>query len=185
MLDRGIGATVGERCQHAEIPPDWRFVIIRPNTGSGLSGAGEETFFRSNPCIPAAESEELMRLLSESVFPAAAAGEFRRFRDALGTYGTTIGRFFADSQGAVCSSSLMESLRGWLIEHGYPWMVQSSWGPACCLPAEDAGESDRIISLIRRFRQADALIISSTSAMPAGCTVSTAAPEVVSNRRKI
>jgi len=116
--------------RHA-LPTDWRFVLAVPAAGSGQSGEEEDASMRSvveraDPGI----AEDVARLVTQHLLPAAATGDRDSFGTALARLGRLNGAWYADEQGGVYrppAGRIVEALSGVPAVAG---AGQSSWGPS-------------------------------------------------------
>ena len=113
-----------------EIPDDWRFLLVIPDSEPGRSGDLEDDSIRA--AIERAEparADRIAGLLTRRVLPAIAAGDADRFGEAVAEIGRLNGAWYTDEQGGVYRppvGELVESLSGSPAVYG---AGQSSWGP--------------------------------------------------------
>jgi beta-ribofuranosylaminobenzene 5'-phosphate synthase len=114
-----------------ELPGDWRFVVVLPETSAGRSGDREDESMRAvveraDPGI----ADEVGGVLLRQVLPAAATGDHRTFGAGVAKLGRLNGAWYADEQGGVYrppAGRIVDSLSGSPAIAG---TGQSSWGPA-------------------------------------------------------
>ncbi len=113
-----------------EIPDDWRFLLVIPDSEPGRSGDAEDDSIRA--AIERAEparADRIAGLLTRRVLPAIAAGDANRFGAAVAEIGRLNGAWYTDEQGGIYRppvGELVESLSGSPAVYG---AGQSSWGP--------------------------------------------------------
>ena len=113
-----------------QIPDDWRFVLVVPDSEPGRSGDVEDDSIRA--AIERAEpaiADRISGLLTRRVLPAIAAGDADRFGTAVAEIGRLNGAWYADEQGGVYRppvGELVDALSGSPAIYG---AGQSSWGP--------------------------------------------------------
>ncbi|MBL6707453.1 MAG: beta-ribofuranosylaminobenzene 5'-phosphate synthase, partial [Planctomycetaceae bacterium] len=93
--------SVGSMAARLEFPPGWRFLLISPQSFSGLSGEDEVTAFRELPGMPQKMTAALCRLIVMEILPAVQTQDFNRASLALAEYGNLAGEYFAPAQGGV------------------------------------------------------------------------------------
>ncbi|OHB77549.1 MAG: hypothetical protein A2W31_18220 [Planctomycetes bacterium RBG_16_64_10] len=143
-------ARIGPLAGRVELPVDWRFVLLCPRGGSGLSGAVEARAFRQLPPVPTATAETLQRLAREHLLPAAAAGRFDEFSANLYRYGSLAGGCFAARQGGPFASPRLTQLVQWIRDAGIDGVGQSSWGPTLFALLPDERSAQQLIDRFRR-----------------------------------
>ena len=127
----------------AEVPPQWRIVLLRPIATVGLSGTQEHDAFINLPPV----SEETTRLLREEVsqrmLPAIQSGDFEAFSESVFDYGKAAGECFAAIQGGPYNGSTLAQLVAAARRLGVMGVGQSSWGPTiyCFLPNQTNAEA--------------------------------------------
>ena len=114
-----------------DVPADWRFVLVVPDTETGQSGSEEDSNMRTaveraDPGI----ADQISTLLTRRLLPAMATRDRRRFGGAAARLGRLNGAWYADEQGGVYRPPA-----GSIVEHlaDVPTITgagQSSWGPA-------------------------------------------------------
>ena len=111
------------------IPPSWRWVLICPPQGSGLSGKREGQAFEQLQPVPEAVSERLKNEIEEEILPAVREDQFERFAQAVFRFGELAGSCFATVQGGSYHGEELIQRVGWLRSLGIDGVGQSSWGP--------------------------------------------------------
>jgi len=127
-----------------EFPEAWRFLIVRPRVGRGLSGIAECQAFAELPPVSAAVEEELRQLATERLLPAAAQADFLAFTESLEKYSRLAGNCYAPLQGGPFASPAVERTAQELIKLGARGVGQSSWGPSLFALAPDERTADAI-----------------------------------------
>jgi beta-ribofuranosylaminobenzene 5'-phosphate synthase len=113
-----------------DLPAEWRFVLAIPDTRPGRNGTEEDESMRSvveraDPGI----AEEIARLVTQDLLPAAATGDRAGFGRAVARLGRLNGAWYADEQGGVYrppAGALIDRLGD---EPTVAGVGQSSWGP--------------------------------------------------------
>ncbi|MDP6445935.1 MAG: hypothetical protein QGG36_18705 [Pirellulaceae bacterium] len=140
------GKLVSERLSpldfHVALPVQWRFILVRPNEGEGLSGGAERSAFGEVAAVSPDVHAELTRLLREEIAPAAARGEHEPFAQSVTEYGRLSGECFSPVQGGPYNGPLLNRLVAELQEAGGRGVGQSSWGPTLfiCEPNQSSAE---------------------------------------------
>jgi beta-ribofuranosylaminobenzene 5'-phosphate synthase len=149
------GGEIGKMATRVELPGGWRFVLMCPRTGEGLSGDAEATTFASLPSVPVTTATALERLAMQELVPAAVAGAFDRFSVALFEYGHRAGSCFAARQFGAYASPRLAALVDRVCTAGVRGVGQSSWGPTlfACLP--DLPAAERLVDRFRGHSEAD------------------------------
>jgi len=138
------------------MPEAWRFVLLCPRSAEGLSGRLERRAFARLPEAPAEWTDRLRRLARETLLPAAEAGRFEEFSEALYCYGYLAGLSFAAIQGGPFANPRLASLVQWIRGQGIRGVGQSSWGPLLfALTPDESAARDLIAELERRSDRAD------------------------------
>ena len=127
--DRGEWTVPPVVARH-DLPEDWRFVLAVPDAGPGPSGADEDASMRS--VVESADpgiAEDVARLVTQHLLPAAATGDRSAFGTAVARLGRLNGAWYADEQGGVYrppAGALIDALSD---EPAVAGAGQSSWGP--------------------------------------------------------
>jgi beta-RFAP synthase len=140
-----------------DLPPAWRFVLVRHAAASGLAGEEEISAMASLPAAPHATTLQLSEEVRERLVPAAATGDFPAFAAALFRYGNAAGQLFAARQGGPYHgpilAQLVEDIRG----YGYPGVGQSSWGPTLFVVAASQQQAESLVTLLRQRKDHERL----------------------------
>ena len=128
-----------------ELPGQWRFVLICPSGGEGLSGEAERRAFRGLPPVPTATTDRLVHEIHDHLMPAAAEARFDDFSESLYRYGHAAGMCFADQQNGPFAGPRLTELVRVVRRMGVRGVGQSSWGPTlfALLPGES--EASRFV----------------------------------------
>ncbi|MFN0054352.1 MAG: GHMP kinase, partial [Planctomycetales bacterium] len=140
--DAGISPLISR----VAIPHDWRFVLMRPIGGSGLSGTEEQQGFARLGSMPVAATDRLCRLAVMDLIPAAIEANFSRFSAALDEYGGVVGDYFAPVQGGVYADPALRRLVPRLRAKGYAGIAQSSWGPTLFVCCSNAALAQQLVA---------------------------------------
>jgi predicted sugar kinase len=147
---RRAGETIAPLEKRVPLPDAWRFVLLYSRKTTGLSGDAERAAFARLPPVPPESTRQLWRWANDVMFPAAAAGRFDEFADAVYNYGYLAGECFATVQGSAFAgpeiADLVGTLRGW----GVRGVGQSSWGPTVFAVLPDAAAAEVLEARIRR-----------------------------------
>lgn len=174
LLDQGQTATE-TRVQRAIVPDGWRFVLVRPVEGQGMSGAEEQTWFGARPVMDSVLIRELSQLGREVVFGGVMGSQFGQFSEGLEHYGDLAGRFYSRAQGDIFSSPLIRDVVRELRVSGIRGAAQSSWGPGICIPAEHAEHAADICERLRGCGGAAGLRMDVSEPLNSGATLWTEA----------
>jgi beta-ribofuranosylaminobenzene 5'-phosphate synthase len=112
-----------------DFPADWRFVLVRPRSATGLSGSDEAGGFARLGPMPQGTTADLRRLALTEIVPAAIERDFERAARSIQQFGQIVGHYFAPVQGGVLAHEAMRDLAGRLAVRGIGGCGQSSWGP--------------------------------------------------------
>ena len=122
--------TVPPAVARHDVPEDWRFLLVTPETGAGASGVVEDRTMRAvveraDPGI----ADEVALVVLREVLPAIATGDLPSFGAAVARLGRLNGAWYADEQGGVYrppAGRIVEALSDASAVTG---AGQSSWGP--------------------------------------------------------
>jgi beta-ribofuranosylaminobenzene 5'-phosphate synthase len=143
---------IGALVARADIPHDWRLLLVTAGDSSvaGLAGQEEVAALEKLPGMPTSFTERLCRLAFLEMIPALAQSDCDWFGEALFQFGRAVGDYFRPVQGGAYADPLMTDLVGWLRSEGVRGIAQTSWGPtiAVCCQSAPAAESlrDRILA---------------------------------------
>jgi beta-ribofuranosylaminobenzene 5'-phosphate synthase len=162
---------VGTLAARLQFPPDWRFLLIFPNSASGLSGEDEIAAFENLSGMPQETTDTLCRLTVMQFLPAVQNADFGRASAAICQYGRRVGEYFAPAQGGIYVDSRMLDLSRRLADEGIEGFAQTSWGPTCAVLCQDEIMAARVSDLVQstpQTRDCECLI---TSPLNRGATV--------------
>lgn len=140
---------VAPLAERLTLPEAWRVVLMTPASRELMHGSRERAAF----AVLDARAEGVRRqreLAVDRLLPAARAGDFGRFAEALGRFNRHSGEFFAEVQGGVYASPWHRRQVAWLAEQGILGAGQSSWGPTLFALAESEASA---LSLADRWRR--------------------------------
>jgi beta-RFAP synthase len=142
------GDTLGPLVARAELPAEWRFLLLCP-PGEGLSGDVERQAFERLPAVPAAVTDALCREALLELLPAAQVGDFDRFSMSLYEFGHRAGRCFASQQGGAYRDRRGAQLVEMVRDLGIAGVGQSSWGPTVFALLPDASAAARTLARLK------------------------------------
>ncbi len=143
------GSEVAPLVDRVALPETWRFVLICPRRGEGLSGTAEERAFSRLPPVPPGRSDALRREVREVLLPAAAEGRFRAFGESLYRFGYEAGLSFAVCQGGAFAGRRLTALVRWIRGRGIRGAGQSSWGPTLFALLENEAAAEEFAQWVR------------------------------------
>ena len=120
---------VGRMGEAIDLPDDWSLAMLRPDGPTGMAGEPESQAFGSLPPMSAELKARLRRELFDRLIPAAKAGDFPSFAEAVYQFGFAAGESFAAKQGGPFVSAKVAEVVDYLRDLGLPGVGQSSWGP--------------------------------------------------------
>ena len=146
IVDQGkqSGERLGALAQRVAVPESWRVVLITARRGKGLAGQSEQAAFTQLPEIAPQTTARLQQIGLEQLAPAAVAGDFKQFSEAVYAYGHQAGLCFASLQGRAYSTKAASELIDQLRQLGIAGVGQSSWGPTLFAFAPDAQAAERL-----------------------------------------
>ncbi|QDU98513.1 GHMP family kinase ATP-binding protein [Lignipirellula cremea] len=134
------------------LPDDWRFVLARPATTAGLSGAAELQAFCDLPPVAPTTRQTLVNEVSERMLPALAAADFEAFSLSVTRFGRIAGLCYEQQQGGPYNGPLLNRLVATLQRQGVAGVGQSSWGPTIFgLAPSQAAAEEQIDRLTETF----------------------------------
>ena len=112
-----------------DFPAAWRFIVVVPDAGSGLSGHSEEGVFGALP--PSVRiSEEICRTTLLRLMPALVEHDIEEFGRGLTAVDRMTGAYFSAVQGGIYGGGETNVAVDALLSAGACGAGQSSWGPA-------------------------------------------------------
>lgn len=131
ILDGGTGNAGGMPpvvFQHP-FPPEWRFVVVVPESDEALHGPAEEEAFRRLATPPHHEVGTVCRLILLQLLPSLIEKDIEGFGQALTGIQRIIGGWFAPIQGGTYAAPLAAEILELMASEGVVGVGQSSWGP--------------------------------------------------------
>jgi len=131
--------------RHA-LPDSWRFLLVVPDIESGRSGTDENRTIgrvieRADPSI----ADDIARIVSQQLLPAAAEGDWQAFGGAVAAVSRLNGAWYADEQGGIYRPPLGDLVDSISASPTVAGAGQSSWGPTLYgLTDEDRAATARI-----------------------------------------
>ncbi len=161
--------TVGTCVSRCDFPAAWRFLLIAPADGHGLSGADEVAAFEKLKGMPPERTERLCRIALMDLLPAIADANIGAASTALTEYGRVSGEYFSAVQGGVFADRRMADVGRQVAQRGRGFF-QTSWGPTC---AALCANDDELDDLRRELASTDAgsLILSIARPLNRGASV--------------
>ncbi|MHC4876035.1 MAG: GHMP family kinase ATP-binding protein [Planctomycetota bacterium] len=135
LPDQAVGTCVSR----VEFPSQWRFLLVAPVAGCGLSGADEVTAFERLRGMPIERSERLCRLAMMELLPAIVDADITAASEALTEFGRMSGEYFSSVQGGIFADDRMISVARTVTQRGRGFF-QTSWGPTCAALCRDDDE---------------------------------------------
>jgi beta-RFAP synthase len=152
------GEAVSPLLAHVALPPAWRVVLFTPPTPTNWHGPRERAAFATSP---GGDPDGLRRLAETAILPAARAGDFDAFADAVHAFNLRAGEPFAAAQGGPYASPEVGELIADVRRAGVRGAGQSSWGPTVFALAPDP---DTATGLVLRFGRRVPATVSRVSA---------------------
>ncbi len=114
----------------ADVPEDWRVLLVSARNGAGLHGADERAAFATLPPLSEERSGELCRHVLMQALPALAERDLIAFGSAITRIQEIVGDYFAPAQGGRrFTNANVEGLVARLLREGATGGGQTSWGP--------------------------------------------------------
>jgi len=148
---------VGRLISHVPFPEHWRFLLITPRSGAGLSGGDEKSAFERLPGISTELTGELCRIAVMELLPAIQAGDFDAAADGLDRYGQLAGEYFIPVQNGVFLHPAMNAVSEKLRASGVIGFAQTSWGPTCFVLCRDESMAHDVRRTVEQTSGLDAL----------------------------
>jgi len=113
-----------------DLPETWHVAILLPRHEiDTVSGQREANNFGKLRRATVDHRHRLRACLTERLLPAAAAGDFENFTDALARYNHDSGMLFADVQGGPYNGAVVSATIQLAQDNEGHGVGQSSWGP--------------------------------------------------------
>ncbi|MEA4855455.1 MAG: beta-ribofuranosylaminobenzene 5'-phosphate synthase family protein [Solidesulfovibrio sp.] len=122
-----------------DFPAGWRFVLVMPEAGPGLSGQAERDAF-AGLGETAGIADAVCRIVLLRLLPALIEEDIVAFGRAISDLDRHTGLFFKQAQGGVYRDAGGEIVEG-LLSAGAYGVGQSSWGPCLYALVDDANEA--------------------------------------------
>jgi beta-RFAP synthase len=148
---------VGRLISHLPFPEQWRFLLITPRSGAGLSGGDEKSAFERLPGMSTELTGELCRIAVMQLLPAIQAVDFDAAADGLDRYGQLAGEYFIPVQNGVFLHPAMNALSEKLRASGVIGFAQTSWGPTCFVLCRDKTMALDVRNTVRQTPGSDEL----------------------------
>jgi beta-RFAP synthase len=132
------------------LPAAWRFVLVRPTHGVGLSGQPEAAAMDSLPPVPDETAHQMLTLVREGIVPGAATASFELFADSLYRYCHLAGSCYESLQWGPYNGPLLEELVGRIRSRGHGGVGQSSWGPTLFVAERDEKQARELAAWLAR-----------------------------------
>lgn len=132
VVDGGRGASDSAPpvLMRAELPPQWRILLVLDPAHQGVHGDREIKAFAALPEFPEAQAGHLCRLVLMRLMPSLVEKDLAGFATAVTEIQAIVGAHFASAQGgSPWSSPAVGRLVARLADEGAVGIGQSSWGP--------------------------------------------------------
>lgn len=136
-------------------PNDWKFIVAIPPVEKGLSRNEEKEAFNRISPMPTEVVGKICRLIMMQLLPSLIDRDIHNFGDALTQIQVTVGKYFADVQGGIFSSSIAASGINFMKDHGACGVGQSSWGPTVYGLVEGKKQARNLQSELENFLRKD------------------------------
>lgn len=114
----------------AQIPEDWRVVLVLDPNAQGVHGDREKTAFANLPPMAPGIVGEICRLTLMQMLPGVLERNLPTFGNAISRIQSHIGNHFADAQGGdIWASQHVAQIVKRMADLGAMGIGQSSWGP--------------------------------------------------------
>ena len=158
LVDRGAcqAPAPGQVVKSYAVPEGWRIVVIDPRGRGGPHGSSEVAGFQSLPAMPRDVTNRLFGLVEESILPGLERVEHDRFARGVAEFNQLVGQHFAPAQGGIYAQPLIRGLVEQLGGTNWPFVAQSSWGPAAAVFCENADSAHGLTEHLNRILPAGA-----------------------------
>jgi beta-RFAP synthase len=137
--------------ERIELPPPWRFALLRPRRDEGLSGEAERRAFRDLPPVPEAVTRRLWGIVESQMAPAARRGDLAALGESIYQFGREAGLCFAPRQGGPFAGPRLEAWVATIRRLGILGVGQSSWGPTLFALLPDQTAAEKFLDDFRRL----------------------------------
>lgn len=131
-------------------PADWRIVLIRPRALDGIAGQREVEAFKQTPDFPSHITDQMCRLVLMGLAPAIAERDIKHFGQSLYELQQLAGQCYAQAQGGIYASPLLQDIVTFVRSQGIHGVGQSSWGPSLYAFASSEDQADALASQIEK-----------------------------------
>lgn len=122
----------------------WRLILVDPATCDTVSGPTECDAFAALPPMPPGIADRLASLATDMIVPALETSDFQAFASAVSEFNRLVGEHFAPVQGGVYAHPLIRELARTLADTDWPYLAQSSWGPAAAVFCESEASAEAL-----------------------------------------
>lgn len=156
------------------LPAAWRFVLITPRGGVGLSGESERAAFATLPSVPPSLTDELCRIALLDLVPSARTGDFAGFAEAAYRFGYAAGQCFKSHQSGVYATEQLSALVARIRSAGVAGVGQSSWGPTLFTLHPTDRAAEQFAAYFREWPQAEGCEVEIAQPNTGGATIESA-----------
>jgi beta-RFAP synthase len=133
----------------ADLPADWRVVLLTPSVADRWHGNQERQVFAAAARQPRPTTTDvLVRVAMLGILPAAVGADLDTFGEAAYEFNRRAGEPFTAAQGGTYASTEIAELVGDLRRLGVRGVGQSSWGPTVFAIV---GSHEEALRLVRHF----------------------------------
>lgn len=133
-----------------DLPTEWRFVIVVPRIGRGLSEEAEsEIFQRVRASVGIAQ--EICHSLMMRMLPSIVERDIEDFGRALTQVDRLVGEAFSPHQKGIFYSEVVSEIIDCMLEHGAYGAGQSSWGPTVYGLVKGETQGNELQELVKNF----------------------------------
>jgi beta-RFAP synthase len=133
-----------------QFPEDWRVILIRPRSLDGIAGQREIEAFKKTPDFPAHVTDQMCRLILMGLAPGIAERNITHFGNALYEIQQLAGQCYAQAQGGVYASPLLQQIVDFIRAQGILGVGQSSWGPSLYAFVSSESQADAVATQIEK-----------------------------------
>ena len=150
------------------LPEEWRVVLIRHPGSTRTFGQRERVLFDELGKRPCPECITLEGLIDNGLLPAANAGNFADFSNAVYEYGRLSGEYYREIQGGPYNGPVVNGIVDNVLRLGIRGVGQSSWGPVVFGLCSDQDQACAIAHALRQsLDESTAIDISQVRNLPA------------------